>query len=176
MINIGTILITALALLIVYRTFLTVCYAILNNLIKSSNKKSNEFDIGISLMTYMTFLLGYLYAIPVIIDKINNLEWYVIYTLIGITSIVWCYFKWDVKSFKSKPKLIGNRENKIKKISIFLIVFLYTTYLGYNQTLEILEGKDLNPIFKLMNATAIAGIIALDRVLSLIYQLISDKK
>ena len=155
------VLFLSVALLIVYRIFITL----INKLFNQSVNKS-KINIAFSFFLYVVFFLLYIPAIE-IIDKLlelSNLEYYTVYCILGFSSIIWCYFTWSVDSIKSMPKWIDSKYLKIKKSIIFFVIFMFTLVIGYKQIMNIID-----PVFRITNIAIITAAIALDRFMSQIY-------
>lgn len=123
----------------------------------------------ISFLTIVIFYVSYT-------RNMTNLEWYTTFTLYGLSSIIWCYFDWDLSSFLSKPKFTNSTNLQIKKIFIFSLVLIASISLGYLKVLEALDVQKLPTIYKILDITIITSTLAADRVLSQIYSYYKDKK
>ena len=88
--KIVSILIMSLALFCVIRIIMIWIYMIIE---KKYRVKDNEekFDLCFSFCFYGIYLCCYFNAAENVstIYKLSNLEWYIIYTYIGILSVVW---------------------------------------------------------------------------------------
>lgn len=89
-----------------------------------------------------------------------------IYTFIGVSAILWCYFNWELE-WKAKPKF-GEEDIQIivKKIFVFSAIMIFTFYQGYKQLNKQFSGEEIDLSITVTNITIIPGIIALDRVLN----------
>lgn len=139
------------------------------------------FNLPLSIAFFTIYLQGFLTAIKGIVGvtEITNLEWYMIYTFIGIAAILWCYFSWSFE-WKAKPQFAKKDSQMIvKKIIVFSALTLFVFCQGYNQ-LNMNFGENLDKekemLFKVVNITMVPGIIALDRVLNQINNYIKKKK
>lgn len=148
-------------------------YYVMCKIFKASNNM--KFSLAMSIF----FLLGYIQAFLGATEGVakqrtfSNLEEYIIYTLIGISMMLWCYFSWDFK-FKSFPKFgINNKQIIIKKILVFTFIMIFSFYYGYENLIKIINKKEIDIFIAITNITIVPGIIALDRVLN---QIVALKK
>lgn len=99
-------------------------------------------------------------------NNFSNLEWYIIYTFIGISLMLWCYFSWDFK-LKSIPRFgVDNVFITIKKSFVFICVMTFSFYYGYKTLNKAIVGEEIDIVTSITNATIVPGIIAFDRVLN----------
>ena len=110
---------------------------VLNVLIKKSIgefmdlSENTKFELAISVGFFMICLQALVGAIEGVISNWNidsNLEWYIIYTSIGISAILWCYLNWQLR-WKAKPSFGADSSSiMIKKIVVFFgLCFLHFT-------------------------------------------------
>ncbi len=179
--KIVSILIMSLALFCVIRIIMIWIYMIIE---KKYRVKDNEekFDLCFSFCFYGIYLCCYFNAAENVstIYKLSNLEWYIIYTYIGILSVVWCYFSWRLK-WKARPQFVKNeRELILKKIIVFLAVMIEAFAYGYIQLNQKFSDTfvedDKILLMAIVNITIIPGIIAFDRVLNQIKLYINLKE
>lgn len=178
--NITIILLTSLVIFIVIRMLFILLNWVLGKILKLTTY-SVGFDLLISIAFYMLYVLIFLSAVQGVSNKIelNNAEWYFVYTFIGISSMIWCYFSWELE-LKAKPQFAKEKVHvTVKKIVVFAFVMLFTFYSGYTQLNKNLGGgideqKEL--LITVTNITIISGIIAFDRVLNQISTYIEMKK
>lgn len=169
--NIFIVLFSSILVLILLRIIFIGLYFVLSKIFKANNNM--KFDLGLSIF----FLLGYIQALLGAmqgvsnVNELSNLEWYILYTFIGISMMLWCYFNWDFQ-FKSIPKLaINKKQMTIKKIIVFILVMLFSFYYGYKTLDKAVIGEEIDLLITITNATIIPGIIAFDRVLNQIISL-----
>lgn len=168
--SIAIILASSLIVLIVVRMIMILLYWILGKIFKSS-KDVMKFDLVMSVAFYIIYIQGFLGTAQGILqnNKLSNAEWYFIYTFIGISSIIWCYFSWDLK-WKARPQFAKVEIPMIiKKIIVFFLVMVFAFYYGYTQLNENFGGsidEEEKLLATLTNITIISGIIAFDRVLN----------
>lgn len=138
-----------------------------------TNGKKSDFDIFMSLTLLIIFLSALTTSIHQVSLKnsMTNLEWYILFVLIGISCILWCYFKWRQTSYMSLPRFTEDDESTKKKAIIFLLVFIFSVVLGYKQVLSYLKAQHVDSAFYLTNATIVAGMIAFDRFLNQIHHI-----
>ena len=171
---------TSILVLILFRIIILLfCSHVLKLFILSNI--NIEFNLTLSIAFFTIYLQGFLTAIKGIVGvtEITNLEWYMVYTFIGIAAILWCYFSWSFE-WKAKPQFAKNDSQMIvKKIIVFSALTLFVFCQGYNQ-LNMNFGENLDKekemLFKVVNITMVPGIIALDRVLNQINNYIKKKK
>jgi hypothetical protein len=144
-------------------------------ILKTSTLTSDKFDLGMSVAFLIIYLQSYIGAIQVVDKRLSDLDWYILFTLIGIIGILWCYFKWDLK-INSYPKFNPNKQQiAIKKIIVFLGVMAFSFCFGYNYIEHNVGGKEIDISLQLINVTTISGIIAFDRVINQFQILISPQ-
>lgn len=165
--NIAIILVTSLIVFMFSRLFFIFLYWILGKLFKTSTDNV-KFDLGMSIAYYFIYIQAFLGASLGVAKNIelSYAEWYFICTFIGISSMLWCYFSWDMK-FKAKP-IFGLNDKQViaKKITVFAVVMIISFVNGYGTMCKDYFGKELFPEIKILNATMIVGIIAFDRLLN----------
>ncbi|MDD6216807.1 MAG: hypothetical protein PUB28_08715 [Roseburia sp.] len=178
--NIAVILLTSLIIFIVTRMFFIFLYWFLGKILKLKTHKMG-FDLVLSFAFYAMYIQAFLGAAQgvSISNELSNADWYFVYTFIGISAMIWCYFSWDLK-WKARPQFAKEKTQVlVKKIIVFTLVMLFAFYSGYTQLNENLGGK-INEEDKLLitltNITIIPGIIAFDRVLNQISIFIEKKK
>ena len=73
-----------------------------------------KFELILSISFYWIYILCFLVAAENVstIYKLSNLEWYIIYTYIGMISVVWCYFSWRLK-WNARPQFAKNEKEMI---------------------------------------------------------------
>lgn len=164
--NFFLIFLTALITLMIIRSGFIVLYNGLCKIFKVTD--NTKFYLGISSF----FLLGYIQALIGAVEgvstnrSLSNLDWYCVYTYIGISMILWCYFSWSPKLWSIPKFSTDNKQIAIKKVFVFLGIMLFSLYNGYETLNKIVSGKDINVITAITNATIVPGVIALDRVLN----------
>lgn len=164
--NFLIILVTALIILIIMRIGFTVLYWVLCRVCKVSN--NTKFYLSISIFFLFGYIQGLVGATEGVLknNNLSNLDWYCVYTFIGISMILWCYFDWEPK-LGSMPKFsTNNKQIAVKKIFVFLGIMLFSLYYGYEALNKVVDGKEIDVIATITNATIVPGVIALDRVLN----------
>lgn len=172
--NIIIIVITSLLLLFIFRGIVL--------LISSMLPRGNVvFDLFFSIALLIVYLASFIGAVEGVIStaEITNLEGYLIYTLIGISAILWCYFSWSL-NWTAKPQFAKNDfQVLIKKIIVFSLLMIFAFYKGYTQ-LDMIYGGNLDTekemLIKITDITIISVIIALDSVLNQIYSYIKENR
>ncbi len=168
------ILIKSLIIFITFRCLLIILNIIICNVGKIKCYIPPKFDIILSASLHLIFIGAYAYVVNRNIN-LDNLEWYIVYVIMGITSVIWCYYEWELK-FKAKPIFIDKEKNAQKKALLFFIVLVFTFYFGYVQILKLVEEKPIDSIFIVTYYAIIAIIIAVDRFFNQIYNLYDYKK
>lgn len=178
--NIAIILTVSLIVFVGFRLFFILLYWILGKLLKLS-ADTIKFDFFMSIAFYILYIQGFLGAVSGVTknNELSNAEWYFVYTFIGMSSMIWCYFSWELK-WKAKPQFAREKIQMIvKKIIVFFLVMTFAFYQGYTQLDENLGG-DINEEKKLLitltNITIIPGVIAFDRVLNQISNYLKEKE
>lgn len=85
---------------------------------KRSIKVQYKFDIGIS-MGFGSFMVFAVYSAIVYVAQhwgFTTLEFYISFCLMGICSVIWCYFSWDAEKFFVKPHIATVSQCKRKKL------------------------------------------------------------
>ncbi|MBA4686348.1 MAG: hypothetical protein H2184_04275 [Candidatus Galacturonibacter soehngenii] len=126
-------------------------------------KKSLIFSI-MFLASYIIFFTS-IAEIIITKNQLSYLEHYLTYTCIGVTCILWCYFKWEL-SWKTLPQFEDDEIMPIKKVLIFSIVMLITLIYGYQQMEKLFNGNTEDAVLILANATIVPGIIVFDRIMN----------
>ncbi|WP_410496379.1 hypothetical protein QTL86_02575 [Cellulosilyticum sp. ST5] len=175
-INTLLILLVALFVFCIYRFGLLVLDMLLTRYIFPNTQVPSGPTVYIPI--YIVFISCLTIAILYVSHNRNmtNLEWYTTFTLYGLSSIIWCYFDWDLSSFLSKPQFTPPTDLQIKKIFIFSLVLIASISLGYLKVLDALNVQRLSTTYKILDITIITSTIAADRVLSQIYSYVQDKK
>lgn len=174
--NLLLILIASLITFLVIRVCFIGLYWILCKLFKSTN--NIKFDLIISFLFLIGFIQAFIGATEgVFINRyLSNLEWYFVYTFIGVSMILWCYFSWEFK-WNAIPKFgINSKHIIIKKIIVFTFVMIFSFYYGYVNLNKVINGSELDVFIVVTNITIIPGIIAFDRVLNQISVLKKHKE
>lgn len=172
------VLFVSLIVFVICRLLILYVPALLIKKLVNGTESPNKNSILLSFCLLLLFLSGFIKAVQAVNIVFwgyeqTLLDWYMIYILIGIACIVWCYFKWDLKLI-SLPKFNDNsKEVAAKKTIIFFLVFLFSLFYGYHQIQMILNHVEIDLGFTVINITVISVIIALDRVFS---QLVSINK
>ena len=165
--NFAIILLVSLVAFLCTRILFTLVYTLLLNAQKESDKTFERVLLScVMLGTFIVIWSVTIYNCMIKKQVTDNLVWYVIFTFFGISAIIWCYFRWDLK-WKAKPKL---EEDKIvlalKKTLVFTLVMIFAFYHGYKQMDAIFKDVKADSTLTVYNVTLISGIIALDRVLN----------
>ena len=178
--NIIKILGMSLIIFIGFRILFISLYSILKKIITKSTENMT-FDLLLSLGFCLIYLEAFVSTAQGISNnnELSNVEWYFVYTFIGVSLMIWSYFSWEL-SWKAKPQFAREKtQMAMKKIIVFIIVMAFSFYQGYTQLYENFGGgfdEEKNLLVSLTNITIIPGIIALDRVLNQISILLSEKK
>lgn len=114
------ILMMSLALFCVIRAITILLYMLIEKKYKVKDD-GEKFELILSICFYWIYIFCFLVAAKNVstIYKLSNLEWYIIYTYIGMISVVWCYFSWRLK-WNARPQFAKNEKEMIlKKIIVF---------------------------------------------------------
>ena len=132
---------------------------------KESNPFSNLlFSIGFWLFYILIFVTLAEIVIP--FKENNSLEWYCVCCFIGIASVIWCYFDWEL-DWKAKPTMaISDKNVTYKKIIVYMIALIITLVYGYWNVSKILNIQDMDIFIAIVNATILPSVIATDRILN----------
>lgn len=170
----------SIILFIVIRIPFVVIYWLSEKISKSSCK-SEKLDLFLSIAFFFMYLEGFLGAAQEVANScgLSNAEWYFVYTYIGVSAIIWCYFSWELK-WKAKPQFAKQKPQMIvKKTIVFFCVMLFAFYNGYTQLSKNFGGgidDETNLLVTLTNITIIPGVIAFDRVLNQISNYLNEKR
>ncbi len=153
-------------------TIIMFFISIYKNVSKISKKPFFKKLLDRSLIDSCMFIFIFLFLYGSTVEAatnlwtIGNFEWYLIFMFIGITCVLWIYFKWEFTKFFPRIDVNNKEILAVKKIIIFTIVMLLSFIYGYAQILKIAVGKEIEPLTLVANYTIIPGIIALDRVMN----------
>lgn len=165
--NIVLILFTSLIVFIGIRLVFVFLYWILQKMFRLSGDNL-KFDFGMSVGFYGVYIQSFLGAVLGVAknNELNNTEWYFVYTFIGIVSMLWCYFSWDMR-LRALPKFgLNDKQVVIKKITVFALVMFFSFINGYADMCEEFNMHEMFPEIKVLNSTMIVGVIAFDRFLN----------
>lgn len=163
------IIIVSLIVFILYRTIMIVTGKLLIKIFKADKLGFEKWDVFSSIASYLIFISIFIAAVEATSEKyqLSDVDYYTTFCILGISSIIWCYFKWDIFNLKSLPKLIDNsRSLRIKKGIVFFFIFVFVVKMGYEQTLGVLYQTPVDSIYSITNTTIIAAAIALDRFMN----------
>lgn len=155
------------------KIILVVTSKALSKVFKGNDTKCKKFDIGISLVLQCVFISGWVASIGAIISKfgMTDLECYISLCMIGIFSVVWCYFSWDAERILVRPCRANANERRLKKILIYSLVLIFVLCQGYYQTLHAVnESIEVNMLFSVTNYSIVVGTIAFDRLMNQIFK------
>lgn len=179
--KIFVIVMCSILLYLAMRCIVLITYSLTKKILKISSEDS-KFQLEISIVLFLFYLYIYCEVVQKLIglvEIVSILDWFLIYTCMGISAILWCYFSWELK-WKTRPKFGQNDEEIIvKKIVVFTIVMAFSFYYGYQQLSKTFDAdydKEKVVLIMISNATIIPGIIALDRVLNQVKSYIQLKK
>lgn len=183
----------ALGALIFARILFIFLYKLGENKAENKEKTEDKFTTIINQLNPIMYSLGCLgvffvlwgiavvfFGVPRQTDaSLENLVWYVVFTFLGVVSIIWCYFRWDF-DWKARPRFeVDKTVMALKKIIVFGVVMGFAFYYGYKQMDAKFNNVDVDNTLTIYNVTLISGIIALDRVLnqvSFVYKKWKDKQ
>ena len=124
--NFVIILATSLIVFILFRLIMSRVYCLIKKLLKS-HEDSIGFSLSLSVVFFILYLQGYLGAIQGVMrnTELTNLEWYLVYTSIGMIAMLWCYFSWSFER-GTKPqfskKWLSNKCKENTRISCINVV------------------------------------------------------
>lgn len=171
-------LIISLIVFLGVRLVAILFYEILCCLFKSKEKNDmGAFNFLFSLAFLGIYMQVFSGALQAVIPYMSTtLELYMVYTSLGIIAMIWCYFRWDFK-FKAKPRFGKNDiMTVIKKIIVYSVVMCFSVYYGYVNINKLINGQEIDITILLVNATIVPVMIALDRILNQIMNLINQIK
>lgn len=177
--NIAIILATSLMVFAGFRLLFIFLSWALNKLFASISDNT-KFDLIMSIAFFFMFIQCFLGAVQGVTknNELSNAEWYFVYTFVGISAMIWCYFSWELK-VKARPQFAKEKTQMIvKKILVFAVVMAFAFYHGYTQLNEKFGGgldEDKKVLITLTNVTIIPGIIAFDRVLNQMSAYLNEK-
>lgn len=137
--------------------------------------KGNEqkFDFGVSVAMQILFLGIWATSIGVIMNlyPMDNFVCYTSLLMMGVVSIIWCYFSWDAEHIFVKPRKANNKEKRLKKIVVYGLILLFVLVLGYHQTLHAVGIEEkIDTLMSVTNYSIVVGTIAFDRLMNQIVQ------
>lgn len=161
------VVIISIALFFIWRLLFIGINVLGNYLYKS--KDSNPFSgILFSIIFWLFYILifGSVAQVVIPINDGNFLEWYYVFCFIGIASVIWCYFDWELK-WKAIPTMtISEKKVSYKKIIVYVIAMIITLVYGYRNVNKILNNQEIDLFIAIINATILPSIIAVDRILN----------
>ncbi|MGE4214912.1 MAG: hypothetical protein AB7E42_09065 [Anaerotignaceae bacterium] len=172
--NIFLVIVLSVIMFMVFKFFMVVLEMFLSKFYKVENKSDVKFSLVLSIVFLLMYSALFIMAVEFFNhrNKFNDLEWYIVYTVIGIYTILWCYFKWK-SNLQSIPVLNdNNQEIALKKSLLFFLIMIFSFYYGYSQIEKIVSGKEIDMSLTIASVTIVSGIIALDRVLNQVQTLV----
>lgn len=174
------ILLITVITLIVFLSLKTVLFTLLGKVCivfhKKNHKKENKFSMKDSLLLYMLFELTWILTAWGIAQKVELtlIEYYVIFVLMGITSVIWSYFSWDAEYLVTPIMFSVKHEQYIKKVFLYTLLLFFTLGYGYIQVSNVITvGESINPVLAVVNSSIFIATIAFDRVLNQICLIIT---
>ena len=134
------------------------------------DENTQSFELVLSVGFLLLFLVGYSSMVLFLVrdNVIKDIEAYLIFSFVGLFSILWCYLRWDL-NWKSVP-YFDFSSNSIpvlsKKTIIFSFLVLVNFVYGFSQLKKIVNGSPIDTSVLAINSILIPGMIAFDRVLS----------
>lgn len=122
----------------------------------------------ISILDYVIFMATWVgfYLVGSEILAYKDWEIYLSLNLIGIFSAIWMYFSIDVQDSFMRPRIATQTEQRVKKIIVYSIVFLFILFHGYQQTKRLFTGNDVNESLLLLKYSVVVVVTSLDRILN----------
>ncbi len=138
------------------------------------SKKQVGRNWHISLLDYTIFLIIWVsyYYIGAELLEYKDWEIFLSLNLIGIFSVIWMYFSIDNRGEFMRPRIATAAEQRIKKIIVYCIIFCFLMILGYQQTIRMFHGGNVNESLLLLKYSVVVVVTSLDRILN---QLIKAK-
>lgn len=176
----GIILATSVIVFLIFRITILLLYSGIQKVFKLTDSNL-KFSVLLSSAIFLIYIQGFLGAVQGVMGNTNitNLEWYLIYTFIGTSAMIWCYFNWELK-WGARPQFAKEEHQMIiKKIIVFFAVMVFAFYQGYTQLEANFggnQGAEKELLVMVTNITIIPGIIALDRVLNQISIYLKKKR
>lgn len=134
--------------------------------------KNRKFDFFLSVGIHGMFICLWCASILAVSKRIglNNIESYLALCLVGVFSVIWCYFSWDAERIFVKPHKASKHERKAKKVFIYFLILVFVLVQGYHQTLHAINNTyQVNPIFSVTNYSIIVATIAFDRIMNQLF-------
>ncbi len=122
----------------------------------------------ISILDYIIFMTTWVsyYLVGTEVLEYKDWEIYLSLNLIGIFSAIWMYFSIEVQNAFMKPRIATQAEQRVKKILVYSIVFLFILFHGYQQTRRLFTGNDVNESLLLLKYSVVVVVTSLDRILN----------
>ena len=171
--------IVALFVFMIFKAIFVTVNKIAEKVFKVSDKTTDRFEFLFSVTIQFLFISIWLMSVDNVAHKfgMNNLEFYISFCMVGIFCVFWCYFSWDIKHIFVKPYISKQRDRMIKKISIYVLIFIFVIIQGYFQTLHAMKlESEINMMFSVTNYSIVVAIIALDRIMNQIVAYIIEKR
>lgn len=162
-------IILAMLLFVFFKVIRITVDRIMGNLLKISEQTCKKFDLFTSILLQLIFVIVWFMIIYGIIGsfELSDLECYISLCMIGISCVLWCYFSWDANKIFVMPRLAFAEERKYKKITVYVLIFIFVLSQGYYQTLHAIDSSiEVNILFSITNYSVIVAAIALDRLMN----------
>lgn len=167
--NIFMEIILAVLIFILFKVIKIIVDRIMGNLLKIDEQTCKKFDLFTSILLQLIFVVVWFMIIYGIIGdfELSDIECYISLCMIGISCVLWCYFSWDANKIFVMPRLAFSEERKYKKITVYILIFIFVLCQGYNQTLHVVDSSyEVNILFSITNYSVIVAAIALDRLMN----------
>lgn len=157
----------SLILFLVLKIFLVGIFWLSHKLFHTASR----FDFTLSTSLYFCFVMLYMIIVSKFerMNRVTFVEDYIALCIIGFVSVIWAYGSWRADKILIKPSWAKKNELKTKKIVIYVLLLIFSSYLGYQQVNGIVNNHQVNQLLVIANYSIITSFIALDRIMTQLY-------
>lgn len=125
-----------------------------------------------STMNFIIINLIFMFTIIIFYRNLKTIHWYILFVMIGIVNLCWCYYTWDptqdIIPYFDKCKITV----AIKKLLFYILIMIFSFISNY---LEVKYSK-LNLQLLITNLTIINGFIVFDRIFNQLQIIFSERQ
>lgn len=167
--GLSMVFLVTLIVFLMYKVFLVVITKLADKKYLNGQKKEAKFEFPISLGMHGTFICIWCMSMLSVSKEIqlNNVQSYIGLCLIGVFSVMWCYYSWDADHIFALPRKSSKKEKRVKKIFLYSVILIFVLNQGYHQTLHAIDvNYQVDSLFSVANYSIIVATIAFDRLLN----------
>lgn len=172
--NIVIELLSALLVFMMLKIIIVIACKGTRKVLKIPEDKEMTYSFYLSVVIQVAFIMTWFQSIVAGSNllELTNLEAYISLCLIGVFSVLWCYFSWDIEHIFVFPRKAKPKERRAKKLLVYLLIYIFVVCQGYYQVLHAIDKNyEVNALLSVSYYSIVVGIIALDRIMN---QLIKD--